>query len=102
METFEDRLTPAKNVIIHQNTMPETPLQSPGDTSTDRDKQYPRKKRKSSSKTAGIKATLSENNKMIISNLKMAEEGQMKRHENIVICLNGEWRCMRNILTTMQ
>jgi len=97
METFEDCLTPTKNVIIHQNTMPETPLQSPGDTSTDKDKQYPRKKRKSSSKIAGIKATLSENNKMIISNLKMAKEGRMKHHENFVICSNGEWRWMRNI-----
>jgi hypothetical protein len=79
--TFEDCLTPAKNVIMHENSMPETPLQSPGDTSSDRDKQYPGKKRKAASKSAGIKATLSENNKMIISNLKMAEEGRMKRHE---------------------
>eukprot|EP01018_Ginkgo_biloba_P019465 Gb_05266 [translate_table: standard] len=79
--TFEDCHVPGKNVPLHENTMPETPLQSPGDTSTDRDKQFSGKRRKIVSKTAGIKATLSENNKMIISNLKLAEEGRMKRHE---------------------
>lgn len=78
---FEDCHTPAKNVQLLENSMPDSLFQSPGDTSTDRDKQYLEKKRKIVSKTAAIKATLSENNKLFISNLKLAEEGRMKRHE---------------------
>ncbi|KAH9327964.1 hypothetical protein KI387_000072, partial [Taxus chinensis] len=39
------------------------------------------KKRKAISKATGLKDTLVENNKSVITTLQMAEEGRMKRHE---------------------
>ncbi|GLJ41093.1 hypothetical protein SUGI_0851160 [Cryptomeria japonica] len=39
------------------------------------------KKRKSTLKTTGVKDTILENNKLVVSTLQLAEEGRMKCHE---------------------
>eukprot|EP00252_Welwitschia_mirabilis_P022225 TRINITY_DN5970_c0_g1_i2.p1 TRINITY_DN5970_c0_g1~~TRINITY_DN5970_c0_g1_i2.p1 ORF type:complete len:348 (+),score=68.28 TRINITY_DN5970_c0_g1_i2:310-1353(+) len=66
--------------IMHESLLPDTSMESPG-TSSDRDNNYTGMKRKTSSKGSGIKTNLSESYKMILSSLKSAEEGRMKRHE---------------------
>ncbi|GLJ42834.1 hypothetical protein SUGI_0887960 [Cryptomeria japonica] len=45
------------------------------------EKGYIGKKRKSTLKTIGVKDTILENNKLVVSTLQLAEEGRMKRHE---------------------
>jgi len=51
----------------------ETPLENQGDDLIDRDNHFTGKKRKVGSMTSGIKSTFVENNKKIISNLKLTE-----------------------------
>eukprot|EP01018_Ginkgo_biloba_P020508 Gb_15452 [translate_table: standard] len=75
---FEDQLDPAS----HKIGIPEESNGINDDISVEGNKQSTGKKRKSISKMAGVKATLTESNKMIIHSLDMAEEGRTKRHES--------------------
>eukprot|EP01018_Ginkgo_biloba_P019319 Gb_12440 [translate_table: standard] len=79
--TLEEHHAPAENAPLHKKEPIETPLQNRGDASTDRDMHVAGKKRRVESTTTGIKSTLTENNRKIISNLKLAEQGHVKRHE---------------------
>lgn len=71
----------SESTPLHKNMKLEMPLENQGDTSIDRDSHFTGKKRKVASMTSGIKSTLVENNKKIICNLKLAEQGHLKRHE---------------------
>ena len=71
----------SENTPLHKNMKLETPLENQRDASIDRDNHFTGKKWKVGSMTSGIKSTLVENNKKIISNLKLTEEGHLKQHD---------------------
>eukprot|EP01018_Ginkgo_biloba_P038239 Gb_17253 [translate_table: standard] len=76
---FEDQL----DLASHGIGIPEESNDINDNISVEGNKQSTGKKIKSISKMAGVKATLTESNKMIIHSLDMAEEGRTKRHESI-------------------
>lgn len=78
---FDEYHVPMKNSPQQVNASLESPFQSVSDSSPDRGNQFTGKKQKVDLDTAAIVVSLVENNKMLISNMKMAEEGRMKRHE---------------------
>ena len=63
----------SENTPLHKNMKLETPLENQRDASIDRDNHFTGKKRKVGSMTSRIKSTFVENNKKIISNLKLTE-----------------------------
>ncbi|GLJ24755.1 hypothetical protein SUGI_0473210 [Cryptomeria japonica] len=78
---FDECHFPVKNSPPQDNGSLESPFQSVSENSFDRCQQYAGKRPKMVLDTADVVETLIENNKMLVSNLKMAEEGRMKRHE---------------------
>lgn len=67
---------------LQRNAKQEMPVEN-GDSSIDREKYFAGKKRKVLPTTSGIKSALTENNRKVISYLKLAEQGHSKRHEKI-------------------
>eukprot|EP01018_Ginkgo_biloba_P025750 Gb_06146 [translate_table: standard] len=76
----EEPFTHVENNLLQESTSPEMPSQCLVN-SLNEEKKSTGKKRKTMSKTTGIKDVMIENNRLIISTLELVEEGRMKRHE---------------------
>eukprot|EP01018_Ginkgo_biloba_P040997 Gb_05151 [translate_table: standard] len=90
----EEPFTPFENNPLQESTSPEIPSQCLVNSLNVKEKQSTRKKRKTMSKIAGIKDVMTENNRLIISTLELAEEGHMKRHERY--CVMFEQRLQKD------